>query len=165
MRPKRALGCYVTGKQNLSWYAEEVSPSRNPGSTSLRSKRISILWKCRRALGPALLGSWCGPELSAVTSYNLVLSIHLCSVLLPPTSTLRALIIPLACYRSVACLNVITLNTRVHTCLQILKVSSIFTECIIIQIYVRVHSLLHGLRHINFVLCPQRPFFMHVLIT
>jgi len=107
--------------------------------------------------GPVLLGSWCGPELSTVTSYSLMLSIHLRSVLLPPTRTVCALIIPLTCYRSVACLNVITLNTRVQTCLQILDVSSIFTECIIIQLY--VHSLLHVLRHIKLVLCPRETIF------
>lgn len=90
-----------------------------------------------------------------------MLSIHLRSVFLPPTSTLCGLTIPLACYRSVACLSVITLNTCVQTCLQILEVSSIFIECIIIQLY--VHSLLHVLRRIKLVLCPQRPFFMHVL--
>jgi len=75
-----------------------------------------------------LLGSRCDPELSAGTSYSLMLSIYLRSVFLPPTSTLCAHIIRLACYMSVACLYVITLNTCVQTCLQILEVSSIFID-------------------------------------
>jgi hypothetical protein len=154
------------GGLSRSW---AVAPQKNKISTDLLKKfcHRGILVRfpsgARRAVGPILLGSRCDPELSTDTSYSLMLSFHLRSVFLPPTSNFCAVIVPLACYRSVACLNVITLSTCVQTCLQILEVCSICIDYIVIQLY--VHSLLHFLRCIKLVLCPQRPFFMHVLTS